>query len=232
MSDNILDFRSNRHTWLDVLKLEREIYQLRKQERERVMDANPNQLERERLRAALRQRPIPIPTLAIQLGVSPTVIEAFISSDANIVPEVQTRLAAILASSTTPATVAGVRAPARTPAMRKPMPTSQPAHPTLNARSLKCTAVLDANELAAYPRPADSVQRVVFAIAVAGGRTLTADIAAKAIRKAKKTISENGVENVALILQGKLTDGSEVHEAGLVAQVKIKQEKEKENDST
>lgn len=94
--------------------------------------------------------------------------------------------------------------------------------PTLTARALKCTLVLDAKELDALPRPADSVQRIVFQIAVTGGRNMTADISAKSIRKCKKVISENGVENVALLLQGKLTDGSVVHEAGLVAQVKVK----------
>jgi hypothetical protein len=59
---------------------------------------------------------------------------------------------------------------------------------------------------------------VVLTIAVAG-RTVTADVAAKALRKAKATIAEHGVEQVALILQGKL-DGNAVLEAGLVAQPK------------
>ena len=59
---------------------------------------------------------------------------------------------------------------------------------------------------------------MVLAVEVAG-RTLAADIAAKALRKAKATIAEHGADQVALILQGKL-DGNAIMEAGLVAQPK------------
>ena len=86
----------------------------------------------------------------------------------------------------------------------------------LSARSLKCTLVLNAAELAAQADPVGA--RVVLAVEVAG-RTVTADIAAKALRKAKATIAEHGADQVALILQGKL-DGNAVMEAGLVAQPK------------
>jgi hypothetical protein len=86
----------------------------------------------------------------------------------------------------------------------------------LTARSLKCTLVLNAAELAAQADPVGT--RVVLAVEV-GGRTLAADIAAKSLRKAKATIAEHGADHVALILQGKL-DGNAVMEAGLVAQPK------------
>jgi ribosomal protein S3 len=49
---------------------------------------------------------------------------------------------------------------------------------------------------------------------------VTADVAAKAIRKAKATIAEHGADGVALLVQGKLNGSNEVVEAGLVAQVK------------
>jgi len=177
---------------------------------------NPN-IERERIRAALRGQPIP--RLASQLGVDVAVLELFVTTNAHITAELQASLAAIVAS----AERANVRAPVPVPEKRKNMP-------TLNARTLKCVLVLDAKELAAFPRPADSVQRIVFQIRVAGGRNIDADIAAKSIRKCKKVIEENGADNVALILQGKLTDGSVVHEAGLIAQVKVQaSDKEKEN---
>jgi hypothetical protein len=51
------------------------------------------------------------------------------------------------------------------------------------------------------------------------GRTYTADIATKALRKAKGTIAANRVENVFAMVQGKLK-GNEIIECGLVAQVK------------
>ncbi len=53
------------------------------------------------------------------------------------------------------------------------------------------------------------------------GRTVTADIAAKSLRKAKAMIAEHGADNVATIVQGKLAAGDVVLEAGFVAQVKV-----------
>jgi hypothetical protein len=90
------------------------------------------------------------------------------------------------------------------------------ARPHGSARSLKCTLVLNAAELAAQADPVGA--RVMLAVEVVG-QTLAADIAAKALRKAKATIAEHGADQVALILQGKL-DGNAVLEAGLVAQPK------------
>ena len=55
--------------------------------------------------------------------------------------------------------------------------------PTLITRALKCTALLDPAELEAITL-VDGIPRVQLNIRVADGRTVTADIAAKAVRKA------------------------------------------------
>jgi hypothetical protein len=60
--------------------------------------------------------------------------------------------------------------------------------------------------------------RCLLAIAC-DGKVYTADIATKALRKAKSTISANGAENVFVMVQGKLKN-NEITECGLVAQVK------------
>ena len=86
----------------------------------------------------------------------------------------------------------------------------------LNSRALKVTAVLDPAEVAALPDP--TTAGTVLRIQVAG-RTITVDVAAKALRKAKATIAQHGPSEVAVLVQGKLV-GETVLEAGLVAQVK------------
>ena len=88
---------------------------------------------------------------------------------------------------------------------------------TLSARSLKITVPLDAMEVKALPDPGGQA-RCQLAI-TCDGKVYTADIATKALRKAKSTISANGVENVFCIIQGKLRN-NEITECGLVAQVK------------
>ncbi len=85
----------------------------------------------------------------------------------------------------------------------------------LTAKSLKCTIVLDANEVAALSEP--TTPRVVLRIQVAG-RTVTADVAAKAVRKARAMIAQHSSDGVAVLIQGKLTAGNAVEEAGLIAQ--------------
>jgi predicted O-methyltransferase YrrM len=49
---------------------------------------------------------------------------------------------------------------------------------------------------------------------------VTADVAAKSLRKAQAAIREAGVDGVAVILQGALAAGDEITEAGLSAQPK------------
>jgi hypothetical protein len=98
-----------------------------------------------------------------------------------------------------------------------------PVH--LNARAIKVTIVLDPSELArlavpeGQPRVTLSI-RVGGEISVGGARIVTADIAAKSVRKAQVAIREHGAAGVAVILQGKLVADDQIAEAGLVAQVK------------
>jgi hypothetical protein len=88
---------------------------------------------------------------------------------------------------------------------------------TLSARALKITIPLDAAEVAALPDPGGQA-RCQLAIACEG-KVYTADIATKALRKAKGVIGANGAENVFVMVQGKLK-GNEIIDCGLVAQVK------------
>ena len=89
--------------------------------------------------------------------------------------------------------------------------------PTLTTRALKCTVLLDPAELESLAL-VDGIPRVQLTIHVADGRTVTADIAAKAVRKARAVIAEYGAAGVAALLQGKLGPGDVLLEAGLVAQ--------------
>ncbi len=92
--------------------------------------------------------------------------------------------------------------------------------PTLTTRALKCTVLLDPAELEAITL-VDGIPRVRLTIRVADGRTVTADVAAKAARKARVVIAEHGAAGVAVLLQGKLGNGDVLLEAGLVAQPKV-----------
>ncbi len=158
---------------------------------------NTTAQEREHLRAALRgQR---LPTLAIALDVPVTTLEMFINGRALLTPELMNAIAAIVRRQQ------NIPAPIPRNGMR------------LTSRALKCTLMLTPAELAALPDPGSS-SRVVLEIAV-GAQSYNVDIAAKSLRKTKATISENGPDNVACFIQGRL-DGSTIVEAGLVAQVK------------
>jgi hypothetical protein len=88
---------------------------------------------------------------------------------------------------------------------------------TVNARALKITVPLDAAAVAALPAP-DGLARVKLTVNCEG-KSYTADIATKALRKAKSTIAANGAANVFVMVQGKLK-GNEIAECGLVAQAK------------
>jgi hypothetical protein len=88
------------------------------------------------------------------------------------------------------------------------------------ARKLKVTLVIDAGPLIALRAIADNApSRTELTVAV-GGRTVTADIATKSLRKATKALADNGADNVTVILQGVLVAGDRLEEAGLVATVK------------
>ena len=92
--------------------------------------------------------------------------------------------------------------------------------PILTTRALKCTVLLDPAEVEALVL-VEGMPRVQLNVRAADGRTVTADIAAKAVRKAQAVIAEHGTDGVAALLQGKLGMGDVLLEAGLVCQVKI-----------
>jgi hypothetical protein len=93
--------------------------------------------------------------------------------------------------------------------------------PMLTTRALKCSVLLDPAEIEGLAL-VEGIPRVQLNIRVADGRTVTADVAAKAVRKAQATIAEHGTDGVAALLQGKLGMGDVLLEAGLVAQVKVR----------
>jgi hypothetical protein len=92
--------------------------------------------------------------------------------------------------------------------------------PTLTTRSLKCTVLLEPAEVEVLD--AGIVPRLTLHVRLAdGSRTVTAEIAAKSVRKAQATIAEHGTGAVVVLLQGKLGMGDVLLEAGLVAQPKM-----------
>ena len=74
-------------------------------------------------------------------------------------------------------------------------------------------------DASAFPGGAES-RAPALTIAI-DGRTVTADLATRSVRKAVKTLTDNGSDNVVLILQGVLTPSNRIEEAGIVAQVKV-----------
>ena len=89
----------------------------------------------------------------------------------------------------------------------------------MNARALKCTVVLDSAEVTQLVAP-DGTPRVVVAIQLPD-RRVTADVAAKSVRRALATIAEHGPDGVSVIVQGKLV-GDAITEAGIMAQPKVR----------
>ena len=93
---------------------------------------------------------------------------------------------------------------------------------TTTARKLKVTMVLDPAPFAGRRFPDDAPPRIEVTVTV-GGRTVTADLATKSVRKAAKALAEHGVDGVALVLQGALTSSNVIEDAGITAQVKAPQ---------
>lgn len=88
----------------------------------------------------------------------------------------------------------------------------------LQSRALKATVVLDPAALAGVEVP-NGLAKVTLSI-VAGGRTITADVNAKSLRRCVAAIAENGPDGVAVVLQGKLEANDALAEAGIAAQPK------------
>jgi hypothetical protein len=177
--------------------------------------------EQERVRALLRGKHVPsVMALAGETGAPAATIEMFIVGKAYITAELLDGLAKILARGPPPPRKANSVPNAWRSSNRQSIPAVSDTRSVmkLTARTLKCTAVLDASELAALSVP--DTTRVTLQVTVAGGRVVTCDVASKSIRKCKAVISEHGASNVALIVQGKMGNGNEVLEAGLTAQVK------------
>jgi hypothetical protein len=93
--------------------------------------------------------------------------------------------------------------------------------PTLSARSLKITIVLDSVEVLGVLQQATAIAdaRIPFTIDVEG-RRLRCTFSAKSCRKALATLQHNGPENVVCIIQGRLQRDDMIAEAGLVAQLR------------
>jgi hypothetical protein len=91
----------------------------------------------------------------------------------------------------------------------------------VSASKLKVTTLLRADELLAVPAP-DGQPRVVLKVKLTD-RVLTADLAAKSVRKVQAAVRANGADNVAVVLQGVLV-GDAIAEAGLSAQLKVPKE--------
>ena len=89
---------------------------------------------------------------------------------------------------------------------------------TLTATRLKITTVLNAAELLAIDVP-NGKPRVILRIRLPD-RTVTAEIAAKSLRKAQRAIRESGGDDIAVVLQGNLVTGDTITEAGISAQPK------------
>jgi hypothetical protein len=172
-------------------------------------------LSRARSRGADRLR---LSEVARKLGVDTLVVEAFVGG-AKLTREAMTMLPTIL-GEVTRSNDLNVALDTNISPNRSPASAGiRQMNNTLTARALKCTAVLDPAEIAALPDPATA--RVTLHIRIAdGSRTISADIAAKSLRKAKAAIAEHGVGGVAVIIQGKLV-GETLTEAGLTAQAKV-----------
>jgi hypothetical protein len=93
--------------------------------------------------------------------------------------------------------------------------------PTLSARSIKVTIVLDSVQVLGVLQQVAGLPnaRVPFTIEV-DGRRLHCDLSAKSCRKALAMLQHNAPDAVAVLVQGKLMRSDEIAEAGLVAQVK------------
>lgn len=92
----------------------------------------------------------------------------------------------------------------------------------LTVHKLKVTTLVRPDEILAVPVP-NGQPRVILKVQLPD-RVLSADIAAKSLRKVQTTVRELGADNVVIVLQGSLGAGDAIAEAGLSAQPKVKKE--------
>lgn len=91
--------------------------------------------------------------------------------------------------------------------------------PTVSARSLKVTVILDPASLLAVPVP-EGQPRVALTIRLPD-RTVSADLNAKSVRKAIGAVREYSPDGCSCIIQGRLLAGDQIAEAGIVVQPKV-----------
>jgi hypothetical protein len=122
----------------------------------------------------------------------------------------------VVAAPPVPKTPAPAVAPCAPPVAPRPMAVAPPG--VLMPTKIKLDIKLNPRDLLGL-RAGDGLgARLTLRIAAPGG-ALTADIAAKTLRRAQGTIRENGVDGVFAVVQGELV-GACVMGAGLNAQVK------------
>ena len=88
----------------------------------------------------------------------------------------------------------------------------------LESRALKASVVLDPAALAGVEVP-NGLSKVTLRVAVPG-KTITAEVNAKSLRRTVAAIAAAGPNGVAVVLQGKLEPGDVLTEAGIAAQPK------------
>lgn len=104
-----------------------------------------------------------------------------------------------------------------TPAGQGDRDTAKPGR--ITATRLKVSMLLNPSELVSLAAP-EGKPRVVIRVTLPG-RTVTADVAAKSLRKVQAAIRETGADNVVIVLQGHLVADDKIEEAGLTAQAKV-----------
>lgn len=90
---------------------------------------------------------------------------------------------------------------------------------SLSAKAIKVTLVVDPQGLVGVVVP-NGIARVPFAVTVAGNRVVRGQFNAKSARRAIAMLAEHGIDNVAVIIQGKLV-GNEIEEAGIAVNVNV-----------
>jgi hypothetical protein len=101
-------------------------------------------------------------------------------------------------------------------AVPSPVSRPEPFVMSIAVKALKVTVVLDPHVL----RPAPAGADVVLDVATEAGMTARARLNPKSYRKALEAIREQGPDNIAVILQGRMVEPGTMVDAGIVAQPK------------
>jgi hypothetical protein len=90
---------------------------------------------------------------------------------------------------------------------------------TLQVRAIKVTIVVRPEDALAIA-PAAGAAPVAIVVRTEAGRMLRATLNSKTLRKVQTAIRQAGLDQVAVVLQGKLETGDRIAEAGLIAQLR------------